>query len=441
MQPDRVSQRQPVTLFCRLVTGTLTGTLVGGLLAQAACGQGDSAILATLGPAPARTSQITVTATLDGKPAMTPLHLTSADDRFGVDLPPTTTGQLMLNAQALDTDGCQQGSSTGSVTLPSGRYDLAMPLVPSSPRKCGNLPPCAANHVCALPAAQPSTIQSIWTISPTDIWAVGLNTLLLHYDGQTWTSYAGSSVNLYAVWASASNDVWAAGDTGTILHYDGKSWSSSPNPTIQRLFGLWGVDNKNIWAVGEAPSSTSQGAFLHYDGTTWSSVIDPALQGTTGRFNSVWADNPKFVYACGVKGLLVRYNGTSWNVITSNTTADLHSIWGTPGGVNSSVVFATGDNGLILSIKYAVVGSSWSAIPVTGTSSTLYGVHGDGSSVVYAVGTNGAVVRADGPGYDTFTAQTSTGQVNTLFAVHTASNGITWLGGVGGSLGYLDLRP
>lgn len=407
----------------------------------AGCGQGDSAVLVNVAPVPTRTVQMVVDFSLDDKPAMMPLQLMPNNVEFGVDLPRTTSGQLTLTASALDSDGCTQGSSTGSVQLPSGRTDLQMPLQAASPRKCGALPGCAANMVCAPAKVSSQDIKSIWPISPTDIWAVGLNATLMHFDGVLWTIVsppAGVTAGVFGVWAAASNNVWAVGDFGIILHYDGIAWSSVASPTALKLNGIWGVAPNNIWAVGAASLSTNPGAFLHFDGTAWNSINDPNLMTMMGDYQSVWAGDPNFVYACGLSGLLVRFNGLSWNKILSYTTVNLYSVWGTPGGMTSGNVFATGDSGVILHIDYTSSTPTWTPYASTGTLSKLYGIHGDGMNAVYAVG-GGSVVRADGPSYSSF-APTNSGAPG-LFAVHSLSNGLTWLGGQGGFLGYVDLRP
>lgn len=428
------------TRFIRLGLG-LAMYLLGG---TAGCGSGESALVVTVGGIPTRAAQVVMTATLDGKLAannqvIMPPALTPPTNRFAVELPAEVSGSLGLSVQALDSDSCVQASGMTGVSLPSGRKDLELPLTAQSPRKCGGLAPCAAKTLCSTPDPVAQTIQGLWSISPTDIWAVGNGTTLLHFDGNSWTvkpAPVGATGNLYGVWASATDNVWAVGDSGLILHYDGKLWTTVASPTIQRLWAIWGITGSDIWAVGDSPTTTTQGTALHYNGTKWLAVTDAGLG--TGQINSVWAASSDFVYICGVGGLLARYDGLAWNLINGGTTVNLHSIWGTPGGLASSVVFAAGDNGSIFRIRYAV-DTQWAKLQTTGTINTLFGIYGDGSQVVYAVGSGGAVVRADPP-FDTFAAQGNTA-LSTLFAVRTSANGLAWAGGGGGYLGYLDFRP
>jgi hypothetical protein len=72
-----------------------------------------------------------------------------------------------------------------------------------------------------------ATLRAVWGTSSADVWAVGDDATVLHYDGTSWTRahVAGLGArhpNLYAVWASAPGHVWIGGD-GILLSIGGKS--------------------------------------------------------------------------------------------------------------------------------------------------------------------------------------------------------------------------
>lgn len=67
-------------------------------------------------------------------------------------------------------------------------------------------------------------------------------------------------------------------------------------------------------------------------------------------------------------------------------------------------------------------------------------MRGDGSQVVYAVGSMSTVARADSP-YDSFTLLNGGAGATTLLGIGLASNGLIWTGGSGGFLGIVDMRP
>jgi hypothetical protein len=61
---------------------------------------------------------------------------------------------------------------------------------------------------------------------------------------------SGTTSNLYAVWGTASTDVYAVGWDGTILHYDGSQWSAMTGGAAAHLYALWGMSSSEFYAVG-----------------------------------------------------------------------------------------------------------------------------------------------------------------------------------------------
>src|SRR5262245_32314845 len=57
---------------------------------------------------------------------------------------------------------------------------------------------------------------------------------------------------LSAIWGSAPNDVWIVGLEGTILHYNGKDLIQVQSPTNVGLLAVHGSAYNDIWMVGEA---------------------------------------------------------------------------------------------------------------------------------------------------------------------------------------------
>src|SRR6266566_1700240 len=102
---------------------------------------------------------------------------------------------------------------------------------------------------------------AVWGASGSDVFAVGDDGNIWHYDGTRWTSQqSGTTQDLYAVWGSGGKDVFAVGAGGTIVHYDGTSWTVQPSPTSADLAGVWGSGGTDVFAVG--------GTILHYNGTS-----------------------------------------------------------------------------------------------------------------------------------------------------------------------------
>jgi len=60
-------------------------------------------------------------------------------------------------------------------------------------------------------------------------------------------SSAAQGTNLAAVWGSSPSDVFAVGANGVILHYDGQSWSSMTSGITKRLSGVWGSSSSDVF--------------------------------------------------------------------------------------------------------------------------------------------------------------------------------------------------
>jgi hypothetical protein len=408
----------------------------GGDAATPPATPNDSNILLTLRSLPARTAAVTISATLDGKPAMKSETYAPppAGGQLGVNPPPTVAGTLKVSVAALDTDGCTQGSGDVTTTLPSPqRFDAELPLAAQTPRQCGVLAPCAASTVCPdpVPVAATQGIRGLWTLAPNDIWGVGDGGLLIHFDGSGWTpNPAVTTKDLKGIWAASKNDIWVVGAAGTVLHYSGGSWTASTVGT-KDLKGIWGSSPSEIWAGGEVTGGNA--IMRHYNGTTWTAV-DTGVTALT--VNAVYTSAPDFVYACGLEtfgGLLLRWNGVSWNKINSTAADELRAFWGK--GRTSLVV--VGDLGSLVRYDDPV---GWTYVNKTSNSANLYAVTADAQGKVYAVGDKGTVYALPPPYASSgLSIYNSTSRVFSSIAL--GNDGIGWVGGTAGFLGHMDQRP
>ena len=167
-------------------------------------------------------------------------------------------------------------------------------------------------------------------VSPAgDAWAAGdyltggnlRQTLLLHWDGTSWTLVpspnAGSGANtLQAVAAVAANDAWAAGssvDAGglhhtLIEHWNGTAWTIVPTPDgahTTTTCSAWPPSGENdVWAVGA--STTAAGAYQtlteHWNGSAWTVVPSPNVAGAGNLLYRVSAAATGDVWAVGYLG-------------------------------------------------------------------------------------------------------------------------------------------
>ncbi|WP_437941066.1 hypothetical protein [Sorangium sp. So ce341] len=60
-----------------------------------------------------------------------------------------------------------------------------------------------------------------------------------------------TSTSLTGVWGSGPGDVFAVGKDGVIVHYDGLKWTSQPSNAYGSLHGVWGSGPSDVFAVGD----------------------------------------------------------------------------------------------------------------------------------------------------------------------------------------------
>jgi hypothetical protein len=62
---------------------------------------------------------------------------------------------------------------------------------------------------------------SLWARASDDVWAAAYDSVIMHYDGVSWTTVQNrqSGWELMAVHGSAADDVLVVGESGTILRY------------------------------------------------------------------------------------------------------------------------------------------------------------------------------------------------------------------------------
>ncbi|MFC1639220.1 WD40/YVTN/BNR-like repeat-containing protein [Gemmatimonadota bacterium] len=234
-------------------------------------------------------------------------------------------------------------------------------------------------------------LVSVWGTSATNVYAVGWNGTILHYDGSSWAMMtSGTTEDLWGVTGTSPIDVYAVGNNGTILYYNGTDWAAQPSGTSNALVGIWGTSPTDIFAVG------SSFEILHYNGTAWTS--QPSGMSGTAWLTSVWGTSATNVYAVGGGGTILHYNGTQWVQQSSGTSGsddNLSGIWGT----SATNVYAVGQGGMILHYN----GTEWTEQP-SGTTSMLRGVWGRSEIDVFAMGDAGTILHYDGTSWAAMTS-------------------------------------
>ncbi len=169
-----------------------------------------------------------------------------------------------------------------------------------------------------------SWINKIWGSSSNDLYAVGNNGNIAHYQNGSWTKIeSGTTTNI--------NDAWGVFENGTSTVFcpvssifnppqdkkilkivDGKVYSVSWNKD-RILYSCWTNSNNFLYACGE-------GVFVNKFGT-WEQITLPAI--TT---NSIRGNDINNIFAVGSLGTIFHFNGISWQVISIYTSKENYRV-------------------------------------------------------------------------------------------------------------------
>lgn len=168
------------------------------------------------------------------------------------------------------------------------------------------------------------SINKMWGSSSNDLYAVGSNGNIAHYNGSSWTKIeSGTTTNI--------NDAWGVFENGTSTVYcpvssvfnppqdkkilkitsdkvDSISWKKD-----RIVYSCW-TNNKNFLFVG------GEGVFVNKFGT-WDQITLPAI--TT---NSIRGNDVNDVFAFGSLGTIFHFNGINWQVISSYTQKENYRV-------------------------------------------------------------------------------------------------------------------
>jgi hypothetical protein len=276
-----------------------------------------------------------------------------------------------------------------------------------------------------------AALMSVWGSGGDDVWAVGADTgegpLVVHFDGSELERLdTGARGDLWWVFGFRDGPVFAGGSDGLILRYEGGSFTAMETPGDGTVFGLWGANPGEMWAVGGAEGG-ADGAFAwRLEGDTWAPAADFPEDIVDGHaLWKVWGSGPDDVWMVGTAGVALHSVGGSFeneSLGGGESLFTVHQAEGrfvAVGGIASGLVFENAGNG-------------WERVD-DGSLPGLSGVHMTSTNLGFAVGRFGAFAeRRDG----TWTELRGPDTNETLHAVWADPRGGAWVVG-----GQLDVPP
>ncbi len=244
-------------------------------------------------------------------------------------------------------------------------------------------------------------LLGVSALDSSHVWAVGqnlngTNDNAAFFNGTSWaqqTFTVTTGKNLNAVSALDSTHVWAVGDninstTDQVAFYNGTSWAVQPQTVTsgQKLLGVVAIAANDVWAVGMA------GWVGNFNGTSWT-FSQPAGIGASVNLTGVDGTDSSHVWATAASGAVYFFNGTSWAVQSSAATADSAKQLNGIAAVDSSDVWAVGNN-ISAAAGNAIFynGSTWALQTLTTSAATNFsGVSASDANHVWAVAAGGVI--------------------------------------------------
>jgi hypothetical protein len=304
-----------------------------------------------------------------------------------------------------------------------------------------------------LPTGFSGFVLALWGTSADNVYAI-VEKQVMRFDGNTWRLVYESTETLTDIWGSSASDIFVVGNNGTIVHWDGTSWAPQQSGVDWTLRSVEGSGPDNVFVLGTLVGNNP--FILHNTGSGWQrtsantalSVVSLAVSpegrafagstddwiylgsgplsdwyylgevaqrlaapggleafGTDGngrvfrrldQSNAVWETFPAavrdlwsapwgYVYGVGYEGQVVYHDGTQWNTLREAR----------PAGGLSAIFGADGTRFVIGSSSYVFDGREWVARPLANPSAGTAG-WAVSADFAIAVGRNGAINHWDG---------------------------------------------
>ena len=148
-------------------------------------------------------------------------------------------------------------------------------------------------------------ITDVWASSLNDVWAVGDDAIIAHYDGVAWGRSTAGSPFKSSVWGSGPNDVYAL-STFDLVHYDGSTWTEIDLDAGGGDGQVWGTGASDVWVMSDSSELS------HFDGVQWETIDTFDF---VGDLAAVWGPSPDDLWAVGSAGAIAHFDGDSWTQV------------------------------------------------------------------------------------------------------------------------------
>jgi hypothetical protein len=288
---------------------------------------------------------------------------------------------------------------------------------------------CSKADFCPVSTGADSRVAftAVWGSSKDDVWMVGTQGAIVHWNGASFTTTPSGTKNaLFAVTGTGPADVWAVGSRETVLHSTGfangaATWAAGPS--VAPMYAPYGApSNENlllalsaraggeVWTAGEPypvlPDGSNRPTNMNWwRRGGWSDepwISDVVASGLVVR--GFWAAGASEVWAVGGNastttarlGRTFHTSGSTdgkspvWTEYDSQSFNELNAVWGS----SANDVWAVGNAGVVRRWTGASP-KRWQVVAAP-TDHDLAGVWGSGPNDIWVVGDHGTILHFDG---------------------------------------------
>lgn len=180
-------------------------------------------------------------------------------------------------------------------------------------------------------ATFPFPIETLRADGPSDVYGVGYNGAVVHYDGSVWTRLPrATSFELRAVFKVPSGPLLVTGGTGKVVSFDGTQWRTLREGQFWRPAMIWAESSSRFIVQGD------YNIVFRHDGGRWFEDVLPGGGVPVNAFGGTSLDD---LHAGLANGAMLHYDGMNWT-IESDSLALLGGMWTS----SSGVILAAGTN-------------------------------------------------------------------------------------------------
>ena len=154
-------------------------------------------------------------------------------------------------------------------------------------------------------------IEAIFSINKNNIWFTEGGSIVT-WDGVRFKQDC--SVNkiltggIRKIWGTSDRDLYIVGTNGFIAHYDGKQWTRIESGTNTMIQDIWGIkDNLILCAIAPGYGASNSDIYQIKEDRTVATI--PWVEGRAVR--SIWFNNPVNIFTCG-SGVFKREINGKW---------------------------------------------------------------------------------------------------------------------------------